>query len=122
VTTFLTVEEVIEIHDSEKQCALQKRGELEGAVGQPAATWEGEYLYPTLLQQAGALLFCLCEAHAFEDANKRTAWLSCVTFLDINGVELIDVPQPEVEEFMVAVADPPHLSMEEITLWLTDRV
>jgi death-on-curing protein len=121
MTTFLTVEQVIELHDSEKACALLDRGKLESAVGQPSATWGIEYLYPTLLQQAAALLFCLCAAHAFEDANKRCAWLACATFLDINQVELLDIPQKDVEDVMVQVADE-GLTIPAITLWLTDRV
>lgn len=121
MTVFLTVEHVIALHDAEKRCALLNRGYLESAVGQPSATWGGEYLYPTLLQQAGVLLFGICKAHAFEDANKRTAWLSCATFLDMNGVELVDVPQPEVEALMVDVADN-GWTAEQVTAWLIERV
>lgn len=83
----------------------------ESAVGQPSATCGGVYLYPTLLHKA----------HAFEDANKRTAWLGCMTFLDVNGVELIDVPQEEVELLMVDVADN-GFDAEQIAVWLIDRV
>ena len=121
MTEFLTVEQVITLHDSEKKCALLNRGYLESAVGQPAATWGGAYLYPTLLHQAGVLLFGICKAHAFEDANKRTAWLACVTFLDMNGVELVDVPQLEAETLMVEVADNGYTA-EQVTAWLIERV
>ncbi|KAB1662619.1 type II toxin-antitoxin system death-on-curing family toxin [Pseudoclavibacter chungangensis] len=121
MTEFLTVEQVIALHDREKVCALLNRGYLESAVGQPAATWGGTYLYPTLLQQAGVLLFGICKAHAFEDANKRTAWLACVAFLDLNGVELVDVPQAEVEQLMVDVADNGY-DADQVTAWLIDRV
>jgi death-on-curing protein len=121
VTTFLTVEEVVDLHDSEKVCPVIDRGKLESAVGQPSQTWGGEHLYPTLLHQAAALLFCLCAAHAFEDANKRCAWLSCATFLDINDVELLDVEQAEVEELMVNVAEN-EMDIPAIVEWLVARV
>jgi death on curing protein len=121
MTKFLTVAQVIALHDSEKLCALLDLGKLESAVGQPSATWGGEYLYPTLIQQAAALLFCVCNAHAFEDANKRAAWLSCVTFLDLNGVDFLDIPQIDVEDLMVAVADS-GLSIADIAIWLTERI
>lgn len=121
MTVFVTVEQVIALHDSEKPCLLLDRGKLESAVCQCAATWGGDFLYPTLLHQAAALLFGICNAHAFEDANKRTAWLACVTFLDLNDVELLDIPQREAEDFMVAVADE-HLDIDQVALWLVDRI
>jgi death-on-curing protein len=121
MTTFLTVEEVIALHDREKVCPIIDRGKLESAVGQPSQTWGGEFLYPTLLHQAAALVFCLCGAHAFEDANKRCAWLSCATFLDINGIELLDVAQAEIEDLMVDIAD--HgMTIEDVLEWLIARV
>jgi death-on-curing protein len=37
---------------------------------------------------AGALCYYLTQAHAFFDGNKRTALLSALTFLDLNGLDL----------------------------------
>lgn len=121
MTRFLSADQVVMLHDAEKACALLNRGYLESAVAQCSATWGGTYLYPTLLHQAAVLLFGICKAHAFEDANKRTAWLACVTFLDLNGVELIDVPQGEVVELMVRVAGD-GMTVEAVAEWLIDRV
>jgi death-on-curing protein len=104
VTLFLTVEQVIRIHDVEAKCALLDRGKLESAVGQPAQTWDGQALYPTLLEQAAALLFCILNAHAFEDGNKRCAWLACTTFLNLNGVDFADVDQHVAADFVAQVA------------------
>ncbi|MGO3878236.1 MAG: type II toxin-antitoxin system death-on-curing family toxin [Agrococcus casei] len=112
---------MIDLHDAEKQCPLVEPGYLESAVRQPAQTWGGEFLYPTLLEQAGVLLFGVCKAHAFQDANKRTAWLSCMTFLDINGVELVDISQSDAEALVVAVADNKY-SKDQVVAWLIDRV
>jgi hypothetical protein len=39
----------------------------------------------------------------------------------MNGVELVDVAQDEVERFMVDVADS-RLSLDEVIAWLIDRV
>lgn len=121
MTAFLTVEQVIELHDLEKQCALIDRGKLEGAVVQCQATWGGEYLYPTLLHQAAALIFCVCNAHAFEDANKRTAWLAGAAFLDANGVDFAEVDQDDVVELMVNIADA-RWTIEQVLAWLIDRI
>jgi len=120
VTVFLSTTEVITIHDQEKRCALLNRGALEGAVAQPAVTWDGEPLYSTLLQQAAVLLHGICQAHAFEDANKRTAWTACVTFLRNNDSPLSDRPQHEVESLMVSVAEGTY-TVNQVAVWLLDR-
>lgn len=54
----------------------------------PAAAVFGEEAYPRLVEKAAALLQSLAVNHPFFDGNRRTAWLSCVTFLAINGVNL----------------------------------
>lgn len=37
---------------------------------------------------AGAYLFSIAMNHAFVDGNKRTAYVSCLTFLALNDIEL----------------------------------
>lgn len=121
MTNFLTVAQVIELRDSEKACPLLEYDLLTSAVGQCQATWDGQYLYPTLLGQSAALIYCVSNAHAFEDANKRTGWLAGVTFLDINGVQLVDISQDEVELFMVGVVTDSS-TIEDVLIWLIERV
>lgn len=121
MTNFLTVEQVIALHDAEKICPLRDRASLESAVGRPQQTWGGEYLHPTLLEQTAVLMHGVCQAHAFEDANKRTAWLAAVTFLDLNGVVLGEVEVPEVLDLMLGIASRgwSHL---DVLRWLLERV
>lgn len=121
MTLFLTVEQVISLHDSEKRCAILDCNKLASAIGQPNQTWNGEYLYPSLIEQAAVLLFGICNAHAFEDANKRTAWLACTTFLDINGVELLDVDSDDIVALMLNVADQ-GWQVADIAAWLTSNI
>lgn len=121
MSRFLTVEQVIRLHDVEVHCALLDRGKLESAVGQPSQTWDGQDLYVTLVEQAAALLYFVINAHAFEDGNKRCAWLACTTFLALNGVEIVDIDSIEASDFVVAVADE-HLGIREIMAWLVERV
>lgn len=85
------------------QVAVRDPGLLESAMHRPAAEMFGQEAYPELLDKAAALLHSLAITHPFIDGNKRTAWLSCVTFLRINGVEL----RPDIdaaESLIVAVA------------------
>lgn len=78
--------------------------ELEGALARPNQTWDGDLLYPTLLQRAGVLLDGLVHAHAFFEGNKRTAWVSTIIYLEAFGAFLCDLPDQVVEAFVVSVA------------------
>ncbi|MET4921628.1 type II toxin-antitoxin system death-on-curing family toxin [Streptomyces sp. PSRA5] len=72
----------------EMQVVVRDVGLLESATHRPSAAMFGEEAYPDLLDKVAALLQSLTINHPLFDGNKRTAWLSCVTFLAMNGVEL----------------------------------
>ena len=59
---------------------------LESALGKPLNL----HLYeaPTLCDLAAAYTYGITSNHPFIDGNKRTAFLSGVTFLYLNGVQL----------------------------------
>jgi death-on-curing protein len=67
---------------------LRSRELLLSAVMAPRATWDGAPLYPSLAEMAGAYLFGLARNHPFVDGNKRTAFVTALTFLEVNGVPL----------------------------------
>jgi death-on-curing protein len=92
---FLTVDDVLEIHAASLvhfggSDGLRDREGLESAIAQPQATFDGQYLHDDLFHMAAVYAFHLAEAQAFIDGNKRTAVLSAVTFLDMNGVRMPD--------------------------------
>lgn len=69
----------------------------------PSAAMFGQEAYPDLFDKAAALLQSLAINHPLFDGNKRTAWLSCVTFLAMNDVQL----RPDIdaaERLVIAVA------------------
>lgn len=85
------------------QVVLRDAGLLESAAHRPSAAMFGEEAYPDPIDKAAALLQSLAINHPFFDGNKRTAWLSCVTFLAMNGVDL----RPDIdaaERLVIAVA------------------
>jgi death-on-curing protein len=49
-----------------------------------------------LFDLAAAYAFGLATAHGYVDGNKRTAWMVCVAFLDLNGYA---VTGPAIEKF-----------------------
>ncbi|MFE0653598.1 type II toxin-antitoxin system death-on-curing family toxin [Streptomyces sp. NPDC059534] len=103
---YLSGEDVLIIAEhavDDQKIVVRDAGLLDSAVHRPSAAMFGEEAYPDLLAKAAALLQSLAVNHPFVDGNKRTAWLSCVTFLAMNGVQL----RPDIdaaERLVIAVA------------------
>lgn len=92
---FLDVDDVVWIHDVQLelfggQAGIRDRGLLESAVALPRQCFDGAYLHDDLFAMAAAYAFHIAENQPFVDGNKRTALASCLDFLDINGVVLVD--------------------------------
>ncbi len=90
---FLTLDEVLAIHAHQitrygGALGLRDRGLLESALAMPAATFAGEYLHPSLPEQAAAYLFHVVNNHPFVDGNKRVGLASSLVFLRLNGVRI----------------------------------
>nr|WP_203599826.1 type II toxin-antitoxin system death-on-curing family toxin [Streptomyces sp. SID10853] len=87
----------------DQDIVIRDAGLLESAVHRPSASMFGQEAYPDLFDKAASLLQSLAINHPFIDGNKRTAWVSCVVFLAMNGVQL----RPDIdaaERLVVAVA------------------
>ncbi|MFI9726597.1 type II toxin-antitoxin system death-on-curing family toxin [Streptomyces sp. NPDC052092] len=103
---YLTAEDVLAIAEDavdDQRIAVRDAGLLESAVHRPSASMFGREAYADLFDKAAALLQSLAVNRPFVDGNKRTAWVSCVVFLALNGVQLrpdIDV----AEQLVIAVA------------------
>lgn len=78
------------LHINQKICTSVKqdsicmdKGKIESALG--AAFYPGDYpfRYGGIPRVAGALCFFLIKAHAFMDANKRTAAVAATMFMDL---------------------------------------
>ena len=75
---------------------------LEAALARPKNRWAyGDSL--DLAALAAAYGFGLVSVHAFNDGNKRAAFLAVYTFLGLNGLEL-DAPEVEVVSVMLELA------------------
>ena len=118
---YLTPQQVLAIHDQMVKrfggsSGVRDIGLVESAVARPMATFDGVDLYEIIFDKAAALLQSLLKNHPFVDGNKRTALSSAGIFLKINGYNLKNYHEEEVE-FGVNV-DNKHLSIEEISVWL----
>ena len=84
---FLTLDEVREIHEQQIERyggshGVRDTGALESALAMPQATFDGEYLHPTIVAMAAAYLFHITQNHPFIDGNKRTGANAAITFLN----------------------------------------
>ncbi|MGA5414130.1 type II toxin-antitoxin system death-on-curing family toxin [Streptomyces pseudogriseolus] len=103
---YLTAEDVLAIAEDavdDQRIVVRDAGLLESAVHRPSASLFGQEAYADLFDKAAALLQSLAVNHPFVDGNKRTAWVSCVVFLALNGLQL----RPDIdaaEQLVIAVA------------------
>jgi death-on-curing protein len=93
VVDFLTLDEVLAIHAHQiarygGAPGVRDAALLDSALAMPRARFAGEWLHPTLVEQAAAYLFHLARNHPFVDGNKRVALAVCLVFLRLNGVRI----------------------------------
>lgn len=90
---FLALEEILWLHEDQIESfggtsGIRDMGLLESALAQPKASFGGEFLHPTLAEQAAAYLYHLAMNHPFVDGNKRTAFAAMESFVVANGYSL----------------------------------
>jgi len=121
---YLTVSEVIELYRQVMEASGGTVGilsieSLESAVGQPRATFDGNELYPTVIEKTAALGFSLIMNHAFVDGNKRIGHYAMETFLVVNGHEF-DASLDEQESIILQLASG-KLSRDAFTDWIREH-
>lgn len=118
---YLSTKQVLFIHDRMIKrfggsSGIRDLGLIESAVARPRATFDRQELYETIFDKAAALLQSLLKNHPFVDGNKRTALTSAGSFLKLNGYNLANTHQEEIE-FGIAV-DNEHSPLDQISKWL----
>ena len=120
---FLTLDEVIEIHEQQIELyggsyGLRDAAGLESAVAMPQVTFGGEYLHIGLPAMAAAYLFHLTQNHPFIDGNKRVGANVAITFLILNGLEPA-FSENALVELVLGVAQG-QISKEQLTVFFTE--
>lgn len=105
---FLTVEQVIQIHDDLVNQygglhGIRDMGLLISAIEMPKASMFGEYLHESIYDKASAYMFHIVCNHAFLDGNKRTGAACTLIFLHQNGISK-DYDKVSFEEMTCKVA------------------
>lgn len=106
---FLSVDEVMILHATSIELhggshGIRDEGLLRSACAMPEQGFAGEFAHTVPFGMASAYAFHLCKNHPFVDGNKRTAFVACVSFLQMNGWEM-QAPDETAWEQIVAIAE-----------------
>lgn len=117
----LTLEQILQLHalvlvKDGGADGVRDVGRLEAAVSTQRQVVFGEELYATVFAKAAALMRGIIGDHPFTDGNKRTAMLTGLTLLEMNGYSFV-ARCGELEDFAVRVATD-HLDIDAIADWL----
>jgi death on curing protein len=102
---FLTLAEVVDIHGNQIELygglpGIRDINLLSSAIAMPHASFHGEYLHNDIFEMAAAYAFHISRNHPFVDGNKRTALVSAMVFLELNGSSISD-PHGELYDAML---------------------
>lgn len=89
----LTKEQVLRLHSDlidefGGTHGIRDDGLLESSLFAPFQTFDGQDLYPTLIEKAGRLGYGLIKNHPFVDGNKRIGVHTMLVFLAVNDIKL----------------------------------
>jgi death-on-curing protein len=120
-STFLTIEEVIAIHDDliaqfGGPTEVRDMGALQSALLRPQMGY-----YADLLEEAAALMESLAMNHPFLDGNKRTALAVTDTFLRLNG-SYIECESLEAHDQLMVLFTTNSFRFAELLSWLEEKV
>ena len=89
---------------------------IESAIARPFQTFDGNDLYPSVLEKAASLIESILVNHPFIDGNKRTGYTLLRLYLIQNGVDMNASPDNKYE-FVINIASG-ILKYEGILSWL----
>lgn len=118
--TWLSPAVVLAIHEAQLAehaggAGIRDLGLLESALARPRQVFAYTDA-PSIVTLAAAYAVGIARNHPFVDGNKRTAWVLCAVFLELNGRDVI-AQQTDVVEVMLAVASR-GITEEQFADWL----
>ena len=91
-------------------------GLLQSSLARPNTTLYGEDAYPLLDLKAAALMHSIVTSHPLIDGNKRTAWALMITFVLLNGFEVV-AETDDAFDFVLGVATESR-DLDSIASWI----
>jgi death-on-curing protein len=121
MTDYLTVIEVLAIHDDQIERyggakGIRDPGVLEAALYRPQTGY-----YADLIEEAAALWESLSQHRPFIDGNKRVAFAVTYTFLAINGAQ-ITAEGDETYAFVIGLYKAGTFEFVRLRDWLRENV
>lgn len=122
---YLSLDQVIELHRrvtarTGGAAGIRDGGALESAIAQPAMTFDGVDLYPTLAEKVSALAHAIVQNHPFIDGNKRTGHAAMEVLLVLNGYE-IGASVDEQEALFLNIAAG-RIGRDELARWIAQHM
>lgn len=93
---------------------------LESALARPQQLLAYAESPPDMAALAASLAFGLARNHAFVDGNKRTAYVACRTFIELNDATLSADAKDKYLTFLALGEG--HISEAELANWLCQRM
>ena len=121
----LTTDEVTELHKkliiaTGGSPGVRDIGLLESAVLGCYQSFDGEDLYPTVVEKAARMAYAVCKNHPFIDGNKRAAVTSMLVILRMNNISL-SYTQQELVMLGLGIADG-NVDYEGIVAWVNEHM
>ena len=91
-------------------------GLLQSSLSRPNTTLYGADAYPSLDLKAAALMHSIVTSHPLIDGNKRTAWALMITFVLLNGFEVV-AETDDAFDFVLGVATDAR-DLDSIASWI----
>lgn len=99
---------------------VRDAGLLSSALGKPKNLYTYSNPAPSMARLAASYAFGLAKNHPFVDGNKRTAFIVCQLFLNLNGWKLDASALDKFTTFLDLAAG--QVSEDELTAWLEAHV
>lgn len=92
---------------------------LDSAASAPFQTFDGQDLYPSLLEKAAQLCYGLIKIHPFLDGNKRIGLHAMLVFLTANNIS-VECDNKDLTELIFRIADG-TLTKKDLLTWLAEN-
>jgi death-on-curing protein len=98
---------------------VRDSGALSSALARPFQTFDGNELYPSVIEKAACLIESILLNHPFIDGNKRTGYVLMRLLLTQNELD-IEATQDDKYVFVIGIASG-NLRFNEIVEWLSTK-
>ncbi|MCD8898524.1 type II toxin-antitoxin system death-on-curing family toxin [Mammaliicoccus sciuri] len=110
---------VINKYSPKEQIGVKEPTALNMLVNAPKQYVFGQEQYPTIELKGANLVRNIVKKHVFHNGNKRTAFISLIVFLELNGYKFM-VSNKEAVNYMVKLATK-DINEGEIAVWIREH-